>query len=279
MNVPIRRTVTVTEAPRFSRQHIVETAECISRQYALQIEPELALMAVSFDGAYEQVIYPDFGIVLVEDQDLGFDDQGKKILGEYDPWENTAFIDVSLHPTTRDPRRTFTCWHEVGGHGILQGDWLRQQLGYTHAGARVVTTADSIDFATTIALEQQANLFASYAGAPTWFLNHAICDTYRPARPIRYVGPGKYCLDVRGHCHHYEVADFNDLCRVIALNIQWKFGGLSIEALSYRIESSPFVMDVTRRTFRLQRTAKTKAPLFKQAPGRQKVAGLARVAC
>lgn len=252
-------------APVFSPRRIVETAENISRQYALLVEPELALMAISFDGAYEQVIYPDFGIVLVEDEDLGFDDDGKKILGQYDPWENTAFIDASLHSTTRDPRRTFTCWHEVGGHGILQGDWLRQQLGRNRRGDCVITTEDSIDLATTHALERQANVFASHAGAPTWFLNHAIRETYRVTRPIRYVGPGKYCLDVRGHCQRYDVEDFNDLCRVLALNIQWKFGGMSIEALSYRIEDTPFVVDVTRRSFRLQRTAKVASPVFQHA--------------
>ncbi|MCY2986998.1 MAG: hypothetical protein NTY19_03910 [Planctomycetota bacterium] len=276
MSAPSRRRL--TGAPVFSRRHIVETAERLSRQYALLVEPELALMAVSFDAVYEQVIYPDFGIVLVEDEDLGFDDEGKKILGQYDPWENTAFIDMSLQPTTRDPRRTFTCWHEVGGHGILQGDWLRQQLGRNRDDARVVTTEDSIDFATTIALERQANLFASYAGAPTWFLNHAIRETYRGTRPIRYIGPRKYCLDVRGHCQQYDVEDFNDLCRVIALNIQWKFGGMSIEALSYRIESSPFVVDVTRPSFRLQRTAKTKGPRFPQTTARGMAMAVARAA-
>lgn len=246
--------------PAFSRRHIVHLAEGLSRQYALSVEPELALLAISFDAVYEHIIYPDYGIVLIEGVDLGYDHEGKKVLGQYDVPTNKAYIDVSIHPTTKDARRTFICWHEVGGHGVLQGDWLRQEQRRVGGKSRVVTTEDSIDLRTTNILERQANLFASHAGAPTWLLHYAIRETYNLTRPIRYTGPGEYCLDVRRRCKYYEVEDFNDLCRVVALNIQWRFGWLSIEALSYRIEESGFVIDVSMPSFRLSRTARRARP-------------------
>lgn len=246
--------------PKFSNSEIIEKAERLSKQYAMSVEPELALLATSFDAVYENVIYPNYGIELIETEDLGHDDDGQKILGEYCPLTNKAYIDVSLHPKSKDPRRAFTCWHEVGGHGVLQGDWLRKEMRRIGADRRIVTTEDSLDLTTSNILERQANLFASHAGAPTWLLNHAIRETYRITRPIRYCGPRRYCLDVNGHCQYYHVASFNDFCRVIALNIQWRFGWLSIEAMSYRIEASPFVIDETNRSFGLRRTAKTRIP-------------------
>lgn len=241
--------------PPYTRQQIVQFAEELSKRYARSVDPEVALLGISFDAVYEQIIYPEYEIVLVEDQDLGFDDGGEKILGEYDPSSNTAYIDVSLHPSMKDPRRTFTCWHEVGGHGVLQGRWLRNELRRVRDALRVVTTEESLDLATTNALERQANLFAAHAGAPNWLLWYVIEQTYNLTRPIRYIGPGKYCLDVRNHCVYYNVEDFNHLCRIIASHIQFRFGWMSVEALSYRIEQLPLVVDVTKRSFRLQRRA------------------------
>lgn len=241
--------------PPFSRQQIIQIAERLSKKYALSVDPELALLGISFDAVYDHIIYPEYEIALVEDRDLGFDEHGVKIFGEFDLWTNTAYIDASLHPSTKDPRRTFTCWHEVGGHGVLQGQWLRQELRRVHGDARVITTEESLDLATTNALERQANLFAAHAGAPTWLLYHVIKETYNLTRPIRYVGPRKYCLDVRNHRVYYDVEDLNHLCRIIASHIQFRFGWMSVEALSYRIEQLPLITDTTQQSFRLRRKA------------------------
>jgi hypothetical protein len=127
--------------PPFSARQIIEQAEaigeeaiwCLSRP-PLNLPPEL--FHLSFDAAYNEFIYPKYDITLTEDQDLGIDDAGNKILGSFDPLDNAAFIDVSL---SDDPRRTFTCWHEVGGHGLLQGEWLRKELTRLRRVDRLIT--------------------------------------------------------------------------------------------------------------------------------------------
>ena len=241
------------QPPPFSQSQIIVRAEELWERYA-RAEPEAALLGISFDVIYEHVIYPEYDIVLVEDEELGFDRSGKKILGYYEPSSNTAYIDVSLHPSGKDPRRTFTRWHEVGGHGILQGRWLRRELQRV-GGHGVATTEESLDLKTMNALERQANLFAAHAGAPTRLLNCIIKDTYNLTRQIRYVGPGKYCLYVHGCRIDHDIEDFGHLCRAIASHIQSRFGWMSMEALSYRIAQLPLVIDDTKGRFRLHRTA------------------------
>lgn len=226
-----------------SKSKIIEKARRLSDKYFRVCGLPTPLMAISFDAVYEQVIYPDYGISLEESEDLGYDDRGEKILGKFDPIANTAFIDVSLH--AKDPRRPFTCWHEVGGHGVLQGDWLRRQMMKHRQPSSVVTTAASLDLETTSILEWQANLFAASAAAPRKLLYFAIDDVLNLTRKIRYVGPSDYTLSIRGTIRRYSVSSLNDLCRVIGQHIKWRFGNLSIEALSYQIERLPIFDDMT----------------------------------
>jgi hypothetical protein len=244
------------KAPPYSARQIIQQAEDLTKEYARSVEPEAALLGISFDAVYEQLIYPKYGIVLVDDQDLGFTDCGDEILGKSDVLNNTAYIGLGK----KDPRRTFTCWHEVGGHILLQGQWLRNELRRMGSGSHLVTTEDCLDLATTNALERQANLFAAHAGAPTWLLTYVIRDTYDLTRPIRYIGPREYCLDVRDHRRYYDVESFNDLCRIIARHIQFRFGWMSVEALSYRVEQNAALRDETKKSLWLNRTARRPAP-------------------
>jgi hypothetical protein len=235
-----------------SRDGIIFQAEELTKKYAWQSNLEVGVFAINFDAIYEQIIYPDYGIELRDDLNLGFDADGSKILGQFDPASNTAFIDASL--TYNDPRRTFVCWHEVGGHGILQGVWLRRQLARMRYS--IVTTEESLSPQTIDVLERQANLFAAHAGAPTWYLNFVLCKEFALTRPIRYIGQGEYCLDVRKHMKRYTVESLNELCRIIAYHIRYRFGGLSVEALSYRIQQLPWITDISRKPILLHRTAK-----------------------
>jgi len=227
--------------PKFSNRKVIELAENLSYKYLLSRPQDLEFLAIGFDVVYEQVIYPEYEIMLVEDDDLGFDGDGEKILGMYDPLENTAYIDRSLDPM--DPRYTFTRWHEVGGHGVLQGRWLRSELERLNRTSRLITTSHSISFETESVLERQANLFAAHAGAPFALLDHVIHETFDLSRPFRYCGRGRY--DVKGKS--YDVTSLNDLCRLIARHIQSRFGGLSLESLSYSIEKLKIVKDCTSR--------------------------------
>jgi hypothetical protein len=247
--------------PPFSNRYIIEQAEWLGEDTirALTRPPHnspIELLHVSFDTAYNEIIYPKYGIALVEDSDLGFDSTGEKILGQYDPMENTAFINVSLRD---DPRRAFTCWHEVGGHGVLQGQWLRKEFSRLSRQGCCVTTEASLACAKDT-MERQANLFASHAAAPTWFVCHALVELLDLTRPIRYVGPATYTLTFNKSWCRFKVDSFADLCRILAKAIQWRFGGLSVEALSYRIQKMPYIVkDVTVVSGVLHRSAKSSA--------------------
>ena len=88
------------QAPQFSNSEIIRRAEKLTKQFAKSIEPEIALLFTSFDAIYAEIIYPEFEIELRENYDLGFDEDGVKILGEYDWYENVCLLYTS--PSPRD---------------------------------------------------------------------------------------------------------------------------------------------------------------------------------
>ena len=232
--------------PKFSNAEIILRAEELTKKFARSIEPEIASAYTSFDAIYQEIIYPEFEIEIREDCDLGFDENDAKILGEYDPQGNVVYIDQSISQNSNDPRRAFTLWHEVGGHGVLQGDWLRHEWNRISSRSRLVTTERSITDQTIDILERQANLFAANAGVPLWLLEHRMRQVFQPTRPFRYIGPSRYCLDVNGRCRYGYVESFDDLCRFIAYYVKSSFGGVSQECIGYQVGKTYLVKDVSR---------------------------------
>jgi hypothetical protein len=243
---------------------IQERAEQLTLAYAEQVGLEVARLGINFQVVYEEVIYPDFGIELQEGLDLGFDDSGKKLFGRFLPMENIVQIDRIISDDPNHPQRAFTYWHEVGGHGVLQGDWLRKQLKLHGGSSCIATTEDSLSFDVISALERQANVYAARAGAPNWLLYHVVNETMDLSRPIRYIGPSKYTLQIQGRAETVNVKSFEHLCWIIGKQIQFRFGWLSAEALGYRIAETSMVKDFTNSPFKLNRvaTGRRSIPIF-----------------
>ena len=243
---------------------IQERAEQLTLAYAEQVGLEVARLGINFQVVYEEVIYPDFGIELQEGLDLGFDDSGKKLFGRFLPMENIVQIDRIISDDPNHPQRAFTYWHEVGGHGVLQGDWLRKQLKLHGGSSCIATTEDSLSFDVISALERQANVYAARAGAPNWLLYHVVNETMDLSRPIRYIGPSKYTLQIQGRTETVNVKSFEHLCWIIGKQIQFRFGWLSAEALGYRIAETSMVKDFTNSPFKLNRVAtdRRSIPIF-----------------
>ena len=243
---------------------IQERAEQLTLAYAEQVGLEVARLGINFQVVYEEVIYPDFGIELQEGLDLGFDDSGKKLFGRFLPMENIVQIDRIISDDPKHPQRAFTYWHEVGGHGVLQGDWLRKQLKLHGGSSCIATTEDSLSFDVISALERQANVYAARAGAPNWLLYHVVNETMDLSRPIRYIGPSKYTLQIQGRTETVNVKSFEHLCWIIGKQIQFRFGWLSAEALGYRIAETSMVKDFTNSPFKLNRvaTGRRSIPIF-----------------
>ncbi len=235
-------------APPFAHEEIVRQADAIISKYESAVgRDSLMREGMRFRDLYESVVYPDYEIELVEGVDLGVDADGRKILGMYDVEANTAFIDACIGPNSSDPRRTFTLHHEVLGHGVLQGAWLRKRFADEGRAPFVVTTEHSLSPDTIRELERQANTFAARTSAPPWLLDVAVFECFRPTKPFIYPGPTQYWLEAYGISRPFQVESLHDLCRCIALPVRRRFDGLSTESLAYRIAESSWVHDRTRR--------------------------------
>ncbi len=84
---------------------IQNRAEQLTLAYAEQVGLDAARLGISFQVVYEELIYPDFGIELQEGLDLGFDDAGKKIFGQFLPAENIVQIDRIISHDHNHPQR------------------------------------------------------------------------------------------------------------------------------------------------------------------------------
>jgi len=241
--------------PRIARREIIRRAERLIEGYAHEVGLDWLRLGISFDHVYDHWIYPQFRIDLVEDDDLGHDDDGEKIWGKFVPEDQLAFIDRSV---VNCPWRAFTCWHEVGGHGVLQGDWLRMHQSRLKNRA-VVTTETSLQVEYADALEWQANLFASHAGIPTCVLNYNLNRILGVERPIRFIGKGAYTLTVEHKTHRHFCETFNQLCTWMAYYVKPFFGGMSIESISYRIAETRFAVDCTTPRFEVLRRSRKPA--------------------
>lgn len=198
-----------------------------------------------FRELYERVIWPRYRITIQEDVDLRLACDGNGALGMYIPTDKVALISGSMSERLCDPRRTFTLYHEVCGHGVLQGRLLSIQATGVSASSALVETAETLNPWNRTMLEWQANTMAGMTAAPMWLVNAQIIEQLKPNRPLRYLGPKRYWLGPPGDVRPYEVSSFNHFCRHVASRISHMFDGLSIEALSYRVERSRIVTDCT----------------------------------
>ena len=245
------------KAPPFSREQISHFSKALVDQYMKRVgEDRFLENGMCFPELFEEVIYPDYEIELIEGADLGRDCNGKKLLGMFDVEANTVFIDQSIGPESGDPRRTFTLHHEIIGHAVLHGPWLRAEFERLKQRPFLATTQDSIDEMTTDRLERQANLIAGQTSAPTRLVKYALMRKFMLTKKLAFFGgPCGYWLEVDGASRRFNVDDFSDLCRIIARLIQDRFDGLSIQSLSYRVAECSLIDDRSRSGVRLYRAA------------------------
>lgn len=221
--------------PATSNHQIEQRANDVFRKLLAIVGLEqVAQNGISFDEYYDKIIYPEHEIELDITQKLGLGDDGSVILGRFLPTENVAQINKGL-VETNDPRLVFTLYHEVAGHGVFHGEYLRRT---GHKYTDLTTTAATLMKESPQRFESQANIFAAHLAAPRsliWFLwerdfgmNHA----------IPYSGPGPYWLTYRRWSEKVVVQSVNHLARYIAKKMKNWFGGLSIEALSYQVEKT-----------------------------------------
>jgi hypothetical protein len=184
---------------------------------------------IIFDEVYDNVIYPRYEIYLDKETDLGVDYEGNEILGEFLPADNTALVSKRLY-SLNDKRTVFTQWHEVCGHGILQGKFIRKnKIKYP----KLYTTQKTINLISNT-FEFQANCFGAHLAAPISLIR-CICIMFFGTDRFNYIGPGSYNLYVNGRDFKFFIESPQELAKRIAMFIQKYFGGLSIESLSYQI--------------------------------------------
>lgn len=241
--------------PKLTEREIVTQAERLIDSYLKRIgRTRENVAAIGIDDVYVEFIYPEYGVNLLVDQDLGVTESGRAILGSYEVFENTVLISKLLSLGSGDQRRAFTLCHEFG-HAITHGEWLRQASHQSLSGRRLVTTNESLSPKSLKTLEWQANVFAANVAAPRWLVEREILRTFAPKILFRFIKPGIQGFEVRGVYVTRQVDSYLELCRTIAEFIRHRFGGLSLESLSYRVRDSGYVLDLSQRKLALKRVA------------------------
>jgi len=222
-----------------SKELIRHEAHLLWVKYVQEVGPEHVLnYGVDFNEFYDALIYPQYEIELVRDQTLGVADDGSPILGEFLPKDNTALVDKSLFETG-DHRLIFTASHEVIGHGILHGPFLREhakkypKLLSTERSTGL--TASSFDWRQMNTFERQANAFAAHVIAPCTYIWCLWVKLFGTRRKMRYCGPGRYHLTFKDMSLPVHINSPFQLAWIIAKKMQHYFWGLSAQCISYQV--------------------------------------------
>ncbi len=217
-----------------SKLQIQEKAYMFFSEYVREVGPEHVLnCGIDFDEVYDAVIYPRYEIIFVKDEDLGVDDFGEPILGRFLPRDNTALVDNKLFKT-RDPRRVFTEWHEVVGHGILHGPFLRKSANNNPS---LFTTPKGISLLENAfnTLEWQANVFAANVAVPKSYIYCIYAKLFGTRRKIKYCGSRRYSLIFNNSFWPVYASSPLNLAWIIAKRIRHYFFGLSTESIAYQV--------------------------------------------
>ena len=225
------------EAPPASHNDIVNEAHGIFLAYNKEVGSQHILEnGINFNEIYDTVIYPRTEVQLDVSRDLGCDEKDDLILGQFDPYGNVACVNKQLVDDD-DPRLIFTLNHEVGGHGVLHGPYLRKN---ERNHPILNTTVNTIQNEMMMPFERQANTFAANLAAPIPFIR-LLCKLHfglSDEQSFVYTRPCSYNLNFMGSCERVYIHNKNHLARIIAKKIRRFFGGLSTEALSYQVEKA-----------------------------------------
>ncbi len=222
-----------------SEQQIRHEAHQLSLKFLAEVGPEHVLRrGMNFDELYDAVLYPEYEIEFVKEENLGVDDDGVRIMGEFLPKYNTALVDKKLFDCN-DPRRVFTECHEVIGHGVLHGPFLRDNA---RKYPKLYSTEDVIGLGSSgfswkqmNTFEWQANVFAANVIAPPTYVWCVLLKLFGLRSKIRFCGPRWYSLSFNEmNWPVYAASPFN-LAWIIAKRIRHYFGGLSSECLAYQV--------------------------------------------
>ncbi len=213
--------------PSITSAEISRKAHDLLFEYIREVgEEHIESNGIDFAELYQSVLYPHYEIILDTNEDLGVTDSGDQIFGKFLPRENVVLIDKSFF-LSNDPRKVFTLYHEVPGHGILHGSHLKR-AGFQNGVFRT-TEASIVDREN--AYERQANLLASRLAAPLGFIAWLCRKLYGLTGKINYVGPGRYCIGST----IFSVHSPPHLAWLIAKQIRHYFGGLSTGALALNV--------------------------------------------
>ena len=214
-----------------SELQIIEKAYQLFKKVIRELgENHVLNVGFDFEEAYDAVIYPDYEIQLIKNEDLGVDDDGCEILGQFLPKDNVALINKKLYENS-DPRRVFTAVHEVVGHGILQGKFLRDN---SSKYPKLYDTEESISVMGNT-FERQANTMAANFITPGPFVLFLFMKLFRTKKKINYIGPRRYSLYFNGTDYFVNVSSPFELAWQIAKRIKHYFWGLSTESIAYRV--------------------------------------------
>ena len=206
-------------------------AESLFWDYAREVGVEYILrVGFDFNDAYDAIIYPRYEIELDENTYLDVDNNGDEILGQYLPKENVAIINKTLIDN-KDPRRVFTAIHEVVGHGVLHGDYLRKT---GRDFPNLFSTEESMKLMDNT-FEEQANTMAANFISPLGLVLALFKKVFGTWDKIRFTGSGRYSLNVNGMDCSVWAESPRQLGQQVAKRLKHYFWGLSMESLTIQV--------------------------------------------
>jgi len=187
---------------------------------------------------YEIVLYPRYECQLITDMDLG-DHEDRKVLGKFVGKDRVVLVDKSISPPARDARFTFTLGHEFG-HAVLHPGGHR----LFRCNNRDIFSARGIDLR-----EIQANIFSENLIMPDWIVLKKFQHSFQLSRPIRYIGPGRYCLCAHGVDRYFKIKSYADLCHAVSGLMVRHFSNISKQSMSYKVQNLGIVVNCTHENY------------------------------
>lgn len=213
-------------SPRLSRYYIADQA------YNLRIQCSNELGISPFDSCdimeiYNQFIYPQYGIELNMDHDLG-QENGKMVLGKTTKnKDNTITIWINSL-LINDPRLIFTLAHELG-HAILHLMKLNLKPTVLCSSRR----------------EYEADVFAEYFLMPDPLVIDAF-ENILNRKTIPYLGPSFYDLfNVR----RVYITSLYDLATRIARPLTKYFFNVSKESMALKLVNTGLINNIAGEDF------------------------------
>lgn len=202
----------------FNQDHFILSAYCLRRYMQEMGWSRCKDVIINIQDMYDSVLYPEYGIILKTNFDLG-EYEGRKVLGKSIFNEKTILIDKSI-TNKNNPEIALIIAHEVA-HLLI----------HTEQDTLHPYTAEKTIFNEYFLNEMCADHFARNLIMPSEFVAYRFIQLY--GMQTVYTGPGDYCINQTS----VSILSLLDFCQKLAEPLTHYFSNVSKDELGYRLRS------------------------------------------